>query len=82
MFDAASKRDDFIVSKEASIDVLKQWLSFGLNIVLIGGALIAFIITGNANVFWSYTVLGATVIGNVAININKDKRPGDDSQKQ
>lgn len=73
VFDDASKRDDFAVAKGARLDVLKQWLSFGINLILIGGALIAFVVTGNPNVFWSYTVLGATVVGNVIITINKNR---------
>ncbi|MCI8469315.1 MAG: hypothetical protein HFJ75_07530 [Eggerthellaceae bacterium] len=73
IFDDASRREDYIASKVARLDVLKQWLSFFFNILLVGGVIVAFVITGDATVFWSYTLLGATVVGQVVINVNKNK---------
>lgn len=70
MFDDESKRQDRIVDAEISQGARNQWLSFVVNFVIVVGALVAFVLTGNPNVFWSYTILGASVIGNVVVHIN------------
>lgn len=84
MFDDESKRLDKLVDGEVRQGSVNQWLSFVINMAIVVGAIIAFIVTGNPNVFWSYTVLGAFTIGNVAIHIHDKKakggEPADDSE--
>lgn len=73
-FDDASAREDKLANAEIKKGSIAQWTSFAVNITIVVGALGVFIATGDPSVFWSYTILGANVIGNVVININDNRK--------
>ena len=77
MFDDESIRQNKLVDGEIKPGNVGQWLSFAINSFIVVGALIAFVMTGNANVFWSYTILGASVVGNVVVHINDKNHKAD-----
>lgn len=65
-----SERQNRLVDAEIRTQTRNQWLSFIVDLVLILTPIVAFCITNNPKVFWAYTILGASIIGNVIININ------------
>lgn len=73
-FDDESVRQDKLVDAQISQSLLAKWLSFGIDILVIGGALLAFVITNNPHVFWSYTLLGANAAANIFINVRNEKK--------
>lgn len=72
-----SKRQDKIVDAEIKQSRLSSFLNFIFNTIVIVAVFVAFVITENPNVFWAFTVQGASLVANVVIHI-KDK---DDNEK-
>lgn len=72
--DDESNRQNQLVDAEISRSRCNQWLSFVVDIALIAAPLIAYRFFGDPNVFWIYSVLGANIIGNVAITINGNNK--------
>ena len=69
-----SERSDRLVSAEINQGYLSLVFTFLINFLIVAGVLIAFVITNNPNVFWAFTLPGASVIGNVAISIKNKSR--------
>lgn len=75
-------QQDKLVDAEIKQGYLSQTFTFIINASIVVGVLIAFAITENPNVFWAFTLPGASVIGNVAITIRgkaEDKERDDDA---
>lgn len=66
-----SKRQDKLVAATVRSSMFSSIASFVVNIVIIIGVLAAFVATRDASVFWAFTIPGASIVGNVAINIRK-----------
>lgn len=73
-----SGRSDRLVDYEIWRGKAAVILSFVIEVVLAIGPIVGYAITGYKEMLWAYTVLGASLIGNVVININgkKTKGPG------
>lgn len=77
VFTDESARQDRLVDAEVKRDKLMLVLSFIIEAILAVGPIVGFAITGYKEMLWAYTVLGASLIGNVVININSKKHRDD-----
>lgn len=69
-----SARNDKLVSAEIKQGYISLVFTFLINSLIVVGVLVAFVMTGNPNVFWAFTLPGASVVGNVVISVkNKAK---------
>lgn len=74
LFDDESERQDRLADAEIAATKMNLAFSFAIDALIVGGTLAAFALTGDPNVFWAYTVLGASVVGNTVVNFNKSRR--------
>lgn len=76
-----SKRNDRLVNAEVKQGYISLVFTFVINTLIIVGVLIAFVVTNNPNVFWAFTLPGASVVGNVVISV-KDKGKSKDQKSE
>ena len=76
VFDDESRRQDMLARGEIRQGHMNLAFSFVIDALIVGGTLFAFAVTQDPNVFWSYTVLGASIIGNVAVHFHSGKKDG------
>lgn len=72
-----SRRQDRILSIYSRNSLMAQIVTLVVNLAIIIGCLVAFWATGNPNVFWAFTIPGASIIGNVVISTKGKKEEPD-----
>lgn len=72
-----SRRQDEIIRIYSRNSMMSQIVTLVVNLAIIVGCLVAFWATGNPNVFWAFTIPGASIIGNVVVSVKGKKDDGE-----
>ena len=72
-----SRRQDRILAIYSRNSLMAQIVTLVVNLAIVVGCLVAFWATGNPNVFWAFTIPGASIIGNVVVSVKGKKDDGE-----